>query len=122
MFIHGNSLLLWWKKQDCYLFEHQEWVGWEKVVKNFDNIKYEEYFDAESTPNLNNYTFSVVIDGVENRVKYWELEGTVSVHGWVNGQGCLCGFDQYHQKVVKDLLCEKFDFMKEIMGRSANRL
>lgn len=102
------------------IFEHKLWKGWEKVVENFDNIRFNQHHQFNDCPSVNNYEFILPIGECECELKYWEWTDTVSVHYFPDGDGetgCLCDFDKYHQEVVKDLLCEKFDFMKEVMGK-----
>ena len=100
----------------CKVFERSSWNGWEKVIKNFDNLYFEGHHVYEDSPEANCYAFDIEIDNVECRMNYWEKTGDVSVH-YVPGieQGCLSSFDEYHQEVVKKMLCEKFDFMKEVI-------
>ena len=101
------------------LFERKLWKGWESVVENFDTAEYLEHYVSRTMPSVNNYKFIVMVDGQKRVLHYWESTGSLSVHERYDdeSQFCLCGFDKYHQKVVKSLLCEKFDFMKEVIEK-----
>ena len=98
----------------CRFFNNEEWRGWETVIENFDTIEFEEHIVHEESPKIECYVFKLPGFGNNCRMNYWVKTNIVSVHGYPDPD-CLCGFDQYHQKVVKDLLCEKFDFMKDVI-------
>ena len=103
----------------CKIYERKDWKAWEKVVQNFNNIKFNEHLVFEEEPNLNNYKFELLIDNYIWTVKYWEITNTISVHDITGHSGlpydCLSNFDKYHSNLVKKMLCEKFDFMREVV-------
>lgn len=97
-----------------YLFERSLWNGWKNVIDHFDTIKYIGYYNNNVHPDVENHSFTITIGDQECRLIYWVLEDTVSVHNYVDpNEDCLSHFDEYHCKIVKNLLCEKFDFMKQ---------
>ena len=101
----------------CKIYERKMWKAWEKVVQNFDGIKFIGHDFFEDDPKLNNYEFELPIDDFVCRIKYWEKENVVSVHGIKHfgiENDCLSNFDKYHSNLVKEMLCEKFDFMREV--------
>ena len=95
-----------------YLFERSLWNGWKNVIAHFDTIKYMGYYDNDN-PYVENHSFIITIGDQKCRLIYWVFEDAVSVHDYIDPkEECLSDFDKYHCKMVKDLLCEKFDFMK----------
>lgn len=97
-----------------YLFEHSLWNGWKNVIAHFDTIKYIGYYSNDDIPCTSNHSFTITIDDQECRLIYWILDDNVSVHYYIDSkEECLSHFDEYHCKIVKDLLCDKFDFMKQ---------
>ena len=93
----------------CRLFNKDEWFGWEKVIENFDSVRYIEHYECDFKPTINNRKFSVIVDGTECQIIYWDATNSVSVHGFPGTEnGCLCGFDKYHSNLVKNMLIEKF--------------
>lgn len=97
----------------CRLFNRSEWDGWENVIKNFDGIQF-DYHHVNPDDGIGCYRFKLVIDGTECYVYYWEDGQRVSVHDYPGVQyGCLSSFDSYHSNLMKDMLCERFDFIKE---------
>ena len=102
----------------CFIFNHDEWIGWEAVVKDFDNVEFEGYYTYEENPALDCYAFNLSMpDGSKCNMNYWTKTNSVSVHDYPGSENCLCTFDKYHQKVVKGLLYDKFDFMREVIDR-----
>lgn len=103
-------------KAYMWIFEHETYKNWEKVIENFESVKYFDHYTYPGGENayLENYKFSVDVDGMEWMIYYWKQTKGIGVHELPNG-GCLSDFDKYHGKIVKDMLCEKFDFMKEVM-------
>ena len=106
----GNSKLY------CFIFEKEDWGAWETIVKNFDYAVFREHNAYEDRPNLEAYLFDIITPNGNCQLIYWVNSGDVSVHDYPV-VGCLSSFNKYHQKVVKGLLCEKFDFMKEVIGQ-----
>jgi len=101
----------------CRICEREDWRKWEAVIRDFDTTEFKGHHAYGNNPSIDCYAFDIVVDGVKYLLYYWENEGVVSMHGGLFKQGkCLSDFDQYHQKVVKKMLCEKFDFMKEVIG------
>ena len=97
-----------------YLFEHSLWNGWKNVIAHFDTIEYIEYYNNDYEPGIENYSFTITIGDQKCGLRYWVLDDIVSVHNYIDPkEECLSSFDKYHCKIVKDLLCEKFDFMKQ---------
>jgi hypothetical protein len=103
-------------KAYMWIVEREAYKNWEKVIENFESVKYSGHYTYPGGENayLENYKFSVDVDGMEWTIYYWKQEKGIGVHGLPNG-ACLSDFDKYHGKIVKDMLCEKFDFMKEVM-------
>ena len=33
----------------CRLFNKDEWFGWEKVIENFDSVRYIEHYESDLT-------------------------------------------------------------------------
>lgn len=97
-----------------YLFEHSLWNGWKNIIAHFDTIKYIGYYSNDDIPCVSNHSFTITIDDQKCRLIYWILDDNVSVHYYIDSkEECLSHFDEYHCKIVKDLLCDKFDFMKQ---------
>jgi len=93
----------------CRLFNKDEWFGWEKIIENFDSVRYVEHYECDSNPTINNRKFSLIVDGTECHINYWDSTGNISVHDFPGAEnGCLCGFDKYHANLVKNMLIEKF--------------
>ena len=93
----------------CRLFNKDEWFGWEKVIENFDSVRYIEHYEYDYNPTINNRKFSLTVDGIECHIIYWDATDSISVHGFPGIEsGCLCGFDKYHANLVKNMLIEKF--------------
>lgn len=93
----------------CRIFNKDEWFGWEKVIENFDSVRYVGHYESESKPEINNRKFSLVVDGKECYINYWDAIDDISVHDFPGIEsGCLCGFDKYHANLVKSMLNEKF--------------
>ena len=99
----------------CFLYNHDEWKGWETVIKNFDTVEFEGYHANEDHPAAECYSFDIPALG-DCHLNYWVKTNSLSAHDYLVPDGCLSTFDQYHQEVIKKLLCEKFDFMKEVIG------
>ena len=99
----------------CRIFEQTAWFGWEKVIENFDTIRFESHsdYDYEDHPDLSNYRFSLDIDGTTCDLVYWIKDGNVSIHRFPGVENCLSSFDEYHQNIIKEMLSEKFNFIKE---------
>lgn len=96
------------------IFERRLWNGWKNVIAHFDSIKYIEYNECSLYPMAENHHFTITIDGHECCLMYWIKTGDVSVHDYIDEkEHCLTSFDKYHHDIVKKLLCEKFDFMKQ---------
>lgn len=94
----------------CRLFNKDEWFGWEKVIENFDSVRYVEHYECDFKPMINNRKFSLTVDGTECQIFYWDAMDIVSVHDFPGIEsGCLCGFDKYHANLVKNMLIEKFE-------------
>ena len=94
----------------CRLFNKDEWFGWEKVIENFDSVRYIEHFECETNPGINNRKFSLTVAGKECDIYYWDATDSISVHGFPGIRDeCLCGFDKYHSNLVKNMLIEKFE-------------
>ena len=94
----------------CRIFLSKDWNWWEKIIKKFDSVEYLCDYNNEEEPHLENYTFIIILDEKFVHIKYWKLLKTVSVH-YLPDDGCLGDFDKYHQKVIKRMLHEKFDFI-----------
>ena len=93
----------------CRLFNKDEWFGWEKVIENFDSVRYIEHYEYDYNPTINNRKFSLTVDGIECHIIYWDATDSISVHHFPGIEsGCLCGFDKYHANLVKNKLIEKF--------------
>jgi len=93
----------------CRLFNKDEWLGWEKVIENFDSVHYIEHYEYDFNPMINNRKFSLTVDGTKCQIIYWDATDSVSVHDFPGVEnGCLCGFDKYHANLVKNMLIEKF--------------
>ena len=104
----GNSKLY------CYLYTRDEWNGWETIIKNFDAVVFDGYHANEDHPEAECYSFDIPTLG-DCHLNYWVKTNSVSAHDYPKLNGCLSTFGQYHQGVVKELLCKKFDFMREII-------
>lgn len=98
----------------CRLFNNEEWRGWEAVIENFDTIEFDDHYVYEDKPFINCYVFKLNINGETCVLNYWEKTDIISVH-YYSEVYCLCGFDQYHQKIVKEMLSNKFDFMRDVI-------
>ena len=97
-----------------YLFEHSLWNEWKNVIAHFDTIEYVGYYNNNDNPYIENHSFTITIGDQKCRLIYWIFDDTVSVHDYIDSkEECLSHFDEYHCKIIKDLLCEKFDFMKQ---------
>ena len=97
-----------------YIFEHRLWDGWKNVIAHFDSIKYVEYNECSRYPMAENHMFTITIDGQECSLMYWIKTGEISIHDYIDEkESCLTPFDKYHHEIVKKLLYEKFDFMKQ---------
>lgn len=97
-----------------YLFERSLWNGWKNVIDHFDTIEYSGHYENSYHPEVENYNFTITIDGKPCKLIYWLYDNNVSVHDYIDPkEECLSHFDEYHCKIVKNLLCEKFDFMKQ---------
>ena len=94
----------------CRLFNKDEWFGWEKVIENFDSVRYIGHYEYDNNPAINNRKFNLIVDGTECHIIYWDATDSISVHDFPGIEsGCLCGFDKYHTNLVKNMLIEKFD-------------
>lgn len=80
-------------KAECYFFFHKEWILWEKVIKNFDN-KIFEYKFKDGT-----ILYNITIDNIKYDMYYWNNK-RITLH---NDDFCLCSYDEYHQKKVREL-------------------
>ena len=97
-----------------YLFERSLWNGWKDVIAHFDTIEYIGYYNSDDIPNIENHSFIITIGDQKCKLIYWVFDDAVSVHNYIDPkEECLSHFDKYHYKMVKNLLCEKFDFMKQ---------
>lgn len=97
-----------------YLFERSLWNGWKNVIDHFDTIEYNGYYEDGCDPEIENHSFTITIDGKPCRLVYWIYNNNVSVYDYIDPkEECLSPFDKYHCKIVKKLLYEKFDFMKQ---------
>lgn len=97
-----------------YLFERSLWNGWKNVIAHFDTIEYIGHYNNDDNPYVENHSFIITISDQKCRLIYWVFGDAVSVHDYIDPkEECLSHFDKYHCKMVKDLLCEKFDFMKQ---------
>ena len=106
----GNSKIY------CFLFNHDEWKNWETIIKNFDAVTFEGHHTWKSAPWAECYAFNIqTLDGC--RLNYWVKSNQVSAHDYPNLDDCCSSFDKHHQKVVKALLREKFDFMREVISQ-----
>lgn len=78
---------------ECYLFDHKEWILWEKVIKNFDKKVFNKRF-------ANNTIYNITINDITYDMYYWS-NGDVSLF---KGSNCvLSSYDKYHQKKIKKL-------------------
>ena len=87
-------LILTNNKLEYYFFYHKEWVLWEKVIKNFDKKIFVHEFG-----NSNILLYHITIDNIEYKMYYW-YDKRITLH---NGDFCLCSYDKYHQKKVREL-------------------
>lgn len=94
----------------CYLFEHKDWVKWEKVIEKFDDIQYVRHDEYVSNIHLNSYHFILPVENRTCEIVYWEDEGGISVHDFEKDGDCLCDFDEYHSGLLRDKLSEKFGY------------
>lgn len=93
----------------CRFFDKDEWFGWKKVIKNFDSVRYIEYYKDKFHPLLNHHKFNLIVDGKECHINYWDVTDNIGVHDLPGVKnGLLCDFDKYHSNLVKYMLIEKF--------------
>lgn len=77
----------------CYFFYHDEWMLWEKVIKNFDTKVFNKRF-------TNDTVYNITINNITYDIHYWS-DGSVSLF---NGNDCiLSSYDKYHQEKIKEL-------------------
>lgn len=77
----------------CYFFYHDEWMLWEKVIKNFDTKVFNKRFG-------NITVYNITINDITYNIYRWS-DGSVSLF---NGNDCILStYDKYHQKKIREL-------------------
>lgn len=94
----------------CYIFDHEDWKKWGRLLQNVVGITYKCHDAYEGAPSLENYKFSAELDGEEVEIIYWVEKGSVSVHGPYPSTECiLSGFNKYQVKRMRKILLKKIE-------------
>ena len=94
----------------CRIFEHEDWVKWEKVCQVLPELKLSIHYVSDECEKLNNYKFALPDIGIDDNhlmIIYWETTNEVSVHRIDTGACILSPFDRYHSNRAVEILKQR---------------